>query len=76
MTTLTVEEALANIYLSLENDNDDLDNHILQLKAALPDGENAVTVDPAKIPHNNRQGRKVMQSYFRKRGVIVNFLAA
>ena len=31
--------------------------------------------DPAKLAQNNRSGRKLMQSYFRKKGVSVVFAA-
>lgn len=72
MTTLTKDQALENVYASLINDNEDIDQHIAALKTALG-GEKDVTVDPARLPQNNRQGRKMMQSYFKKRGVIVTF---
>lgn len=72
MTALTKEQALENVYASLTNDNEDIDLHIAALKSALG-GEKAVTIDPARLPQNNRQGRKMMQSYFKKRGVIVTF---
>lgn len=72
MTALTTEQALENVYTSLTNDNEDIDAHIAALKDALGSEKN-VTVDPARLPHNNRQGRKMMQSYFKKRGVIVTF---
>jgi hypothetical protein len=29
--------------------------------------------EPAKLAQNNRSGRKLMQAYFRKRGVAVSF---
>ena len=75
MSELTVEQALENIYTSLENDNDDIDNCIANLKTALkPSGGNSIEVDPARLAINNRQGRKVMQSYFKKRGIVVKFL--
>lgn len=74
MAGLTVEQALENIYASLENNNDDIDNHIAALKDALPEGpKKTVTVDTARLVQNNRQGRKMMESYFKKRGVIVTF---
>ena len=73
MSTLTVDQALENIYQSLENNNDQIDTHIVNLKAALPDGEKSVVVDSSRLALNNRQGRKLMQSYFKKRGVIVTF---
>ena len=33
----------------------------------------SVSFEPGKLAQNNRQGRKLMQSYFRKRGVEVTF---
>lgn len=74
MVALSVEQALENIYTSLQNDNDDIDTHIGELKAALtPLGKNEIAVDPARLAQNNRQGRKMMQAYFKKRGLIVTF---
>ncbi len=76
MTTLTVDQALENIYASLENNNHDIDTHIDALKAALvPTGSKSVTANPERLVQNNRQGRKLMQSYFKKRGVLVEFAA-
>lgn len=72
--SLPLEQALENIYTSLQNDNDNLDQHITALKTTLAaSGTNSVTVDPARLVQPNRQGRKLMQAYFRQRGVIVNF---
>lgn len=74
MTNPAVKEILESIYASIQNDNADLDTHIVQLKTALAaSGEKEVIVEPARLVQNNRQGRKMMQSYFKKRGVIVNF---
>lgn len=72
MTKPGLDEALENIYASLNNDNEDIDLHIANLKKALAP-EKTVTVDPARLAHNNREGRKMMQSYFKRRGVIVTF---
>jgi hypothetical protein len=72
MTALTKDQALENVYASLMNDNEDIDTHIAALKNALG-AEKSVIVDPARLPQNNRQGRKMMQSYFKKRGVTVTF---
>jgi hypothetical protein len=72
MTKLNLNEALENIYTSLNNDNEDIDLHIAKLKDALAP-EKTVTVDAARLAQNNREGRKMMQSYFKKRGVIVTF---
>lgn len=73
MTHLTVDQALENIYASLQNDNEDIDNHIAALKTALGPDTKTVQVDTARLVQNNRQGRKMMESYFKKRGVIVTF---
>jgi hypothetical protein len=74
MTALTLQQALENIYTSLQNDNEDIDAHIVQLKTVLAaGGQKSVEVDTARLPHGNRQGRKLMQSYFKKRGVDVTF---
>lgn len=73
-STMTVEQALENVYTSLHNDNDDIDTHIQNLKEALAaKGAMIVEVDPERLAHNNRQGRKMMESYFKKRGVTVTF---
>lgn len=74
MTALTVAQALEAVYESLKQDNLDIDQHIDDLKAALAaEGKKEVAVEPARLAQNNRQGRKMMQSYFKKRGVTVTF---
>lgn len=74
MTALTREQALENIYTSLHNGNEDIDTHITALKTVLvANAEKSVTVDASRLPQNNRQGRKMMQSYFKKRGINVEF---
>ena len=75
MSDPTVAEAIDNIYASLRADNADLDAHIATLKAALTRaGAKEAVFDPAKLAQNNRSGRKLMQAYFRQRGVSVKFL--
>ncbi|MEI9902976.1 MAG: hypothetical protein WDN06_02585 [Asticcacaulis sp.] len=37
------------------------------------EGAKVLTVAPSRLAQNNRQGRKIMQSYFKKRGVTVEF---
>ncbi|MEO8884380.1 MAG: hypothetical protein ABI377_13360 [Devosia sp.] len=65
---------MENVYTSLKAGNVDLDSHIAALKAAMVrDGLKEAVFDAARIAQNNRQGRKLMQSYFRKRGVAVAF---
>ncbi len=73
MAGVTVEQALENIYASLHNNNENIDFHIGELKSALPDGKKSVTVDSGRIYQSNREGRKTMQAYFRKRGVTIAF---
>lgn len=74
MSAPTTEQALEAVYISLQNDNENIDAHIEQLKAALAEcGQKSVEVDSNRLVQNNRPGRKMMQSYFRKRGVVVTF---
>ena len=74
MTELTVSDAINRIYESLQADNADIDLHIVTLKAALAlAGLKEAVFDPAKLVQNNRSGRKLMQAYFRQRGVTVKF---
>jgi len=77
MNELKVEEAIERVYESLQADNADIDVHIANLKAALTKaGSKEATFDPAKLVQNNRSGRKLMQAYFRQRGVVVKFSEA
>ena len=70
----TVAEATESIYASLRADNADIDAHIATLKAALArEGKKQAVFDPAKLAQSNRSGRKLMQAYFRQRGVSVSF---
>ncbi|HVX80701.1 MAG TPA: hypothetical protein VHB23_04930 [Devosiaceae bacterium] len=74
MSDMTVAAAIDNIYASLKADNADLDQHIAALKAAMvSEGVKEATFDPKRLAQNNRQGRKLMQAYFRQRGVTVRF---
>jgi hypothetical protein len=73
----SVAEATDRIYESLRSDNVDIDMHIATLKAALARaGLKEAVFDPARLAHNNRSGRKLMQAYFRQRGVTVKFHAS
>jgi hypothetical protein len=74
MADTTVNEAIETIYTSIRADNADLDTHIAALKAAMArEGTKEAVFDPTKLVQNNRQGRKLMQAYFRQRGVTVAF---
>ncbi len=76
MSEPTVAEATDLIYASLQADNADLDAHIATLKAALArEGVKAAVFDPSRLAQGNRAGRKLMQAYFRQRGVTVTFAA-
>ncbi len=69
-----LQQALESVYDSLNNDNEDIDTRIADLKSAMTaNGDKEVNVDPKRLPQNNRQGRKMLQSYFKKRGVDVSF---
>ena len=77
MSELTVADATNRIYESLHADNADIDVHIANLKAALSQaGLKEAAFDPSRLVHNNRSGRKLMQAYFRQRGVTVTFSAS
>jgi hypothetical protein len=74
--TMTYTQATEAIYQSLEADNLDIDIHIANLKAAMAkEGVKEFTAEPSKLAQNNRSGRKLMQAYFKKRGVKVTFPA-
>jgi hypothetical protein len=71
---LNMAQATEAIYQSLIADNEDIDLHIKNLKAAMDAaGLKEARFEPARLSQNNRQGRKLMQAYFRKRGVTVVF---
>lgn len=76
MSALTIEQATEAVYTSLNNDNEDINAHIENLKSALTAaGKKEAELDPARLAYNNREGRKRLQSYFKKRGVKVSFKA-
>jgi len=73
----TVAEATESIYASLQANNEELDAHIAALKEAMKrEGVAEATFDPARLAQGNRSGRKLMQAYFRQRGVKVAFASA
>lgn len=72
MTNTSVQQALENIYASLHNDNEGIDPAIAALKKAMG-AEKTVEVDPARLMDASRAGRRMMQSYFKRQGVIVTF---
>lgn len=69
-----LETAIDAIYEALKNDNHEIDLRIKELKDALKSaGQTEAILEPTKLAQNNRQGRKLLQSYFKKRGVKVQF---
>ena len=75
MNEITVSDAIEAIYASLKNDNEELDIHIAALKGAMArEGVKEATFETGRLVQPNRQGRKLMQSYFRKKGVAVAFV--
>jgi len=75
VSNITVADAIEAIYTSLQNDNEELDAHIAALKGAMVrEGVKEATFETARLAQPNRQGRKLMQSYFRKKGVAVGFV--
>lgn len=75
MSDITVSEAIDAVYASIKNDNEDIDLHIAALKAAMGrEGAKEAVFETAKLAQPNRQGRKLMQAYFKKKGVIVSFV--
>nr|WP_209008527.1 hypothetical protein [Roseibium polysiphoniae] len=74
---MTVADATNRIYESLQADNEDIDLHIAALKPALKrEGLKEVVLDPSRLVQNNRSGRKLLQAYFRQRGVKVSFASS
>ena len=72
--TDAVKDALEKVHASLNENNVGLDGCIAALKTALAEkGEKKVVMEKERLPQNNRQGRKMLQTYFKKRGVDVAF---
>lgn len=74
MSDLSLQQAIDNIYASINNDNEEIDTHIAALKAAMArEGAKEAVFETSKLAQPNRQGRKIMQSYFKKKGITVSF---
>ncbi|MCW5721552.1 MAG: hypothetical protein KIS86_10450 [Devosia sp.] len=74
MSDITVSQAIEAIYASIGNNNEDLDLHIAALKGAMArEGAKEAIFETAKLAQPNRQGRKLMQAYFKKKGIAVAF---
>lgn len=69
-----IKKALETVHQALNNNNEGLDPAIAALKETLVGaGQKTVEMDKTRLPQNNRQGRKMLQTYFKKRGVVVTF---
>lgn len=77
MSTQTVEQAIEAVYEGLHGDDlRALDTAIAGLKEAMKaSGAKEAVFSPERLAQKNREGRKRMQSYFKKRGVAVKFSA-
>lgn len=74
MSDITVSAAIEAIYTSIRNDNEDLDLHVAALKGAMAkEGVKEAVFETSKLAQPNRQGRKLMQAYFRKKGIDISF---
>lgn len=74
MSESSVVEVMERVYQSLRDDNEGIDLCIMDLKSAMiREGLKEVQVEAEKLVQNNRQGRKTMQAYFKKRGVKIVF---
>ena len=74
MSDISLTEAIDAIYESLRNDNAELDAHIAALKTAMArEGVREARFETGKLAQPNRQGRKLMQAYFKKKGVAIGF---
>ena len=63
-----------DIYEAIRNDNEGLEEAITELKNLLKEeGPKEATFETHKLVQNNRQGRQMMKSFFKKRGIVVKF---
>ena len=69
-----LDQIKEDIYAAIAADNEGLEEAIKELKDALKEeGTKIAVFEPTKLVQNNRQGRQMMKSFFKKRGVIVKF---
>ncbi len=69
-----LEQIKEDIYVSIANENEGILEAIDELKEELKkQGTKEVEFEPTRLVQNNRQGRQMMKSFFKKRGVIVKF---
>jgi hypothetical protein len=71
---MSIEQALENVYESLHSNNEGIDQRIAELKVAMTaEKASEVEIESTKLPVPNREGRNMLKSYFKKRGVAVKF---
>lgn len=74
MAARKIEDIKEDIYEAFRNENEGLLEAIDELKVILKEqGTKEATFETHKLVQNNRQGRQMMKSFFKKRGVIVKF---
>ncbi len=68
------DQAMEDVYVSIQNDNENIDACIDALKSAMKEeGVKEAVFKPERLAQSNREGRQFMKSYFKKRGVAVAF---
>lgn len=74
MAARKIEDIKEDIYEAFRNENEGLLEAIDELKIIMKEqGTKEATFETHKLVQNNRQGRQMMKSFFKKRGVIVKF---
>lgn len=74
MAASKLDQIKDDIYTAIAADNEGLDDAIKALKEELKaQGTKEAVFEPTRLVQNNRQGRQMMKSYFKKRGVVVKF---
>ena len=74
MAASKLDQIKDDIYAAIAAENEGLDDAIKALKEEMKaQGEKTAMFEPARLVQNNRQGRQMMKSYFKKRGVVVKF---
>lgn len=74
MAARKIEDVKEDIYEAFRNENEGLLEAIDELKIIMKEqGTKEATFETHKLVQNNRQGRQMMKSFFKKRGVIVKF---
>ncbi len=72
--TDAIKQAWETVYQSLNSNNEGIDTAIADLKSALDaNGQKVAIAEKSRLAQNDRPGRRLMQSYFKKRGVTVEF---